>query len=578
MTNNNGNNNGNNGKKSGKTLNLKKILTTEKAPVDAVPRVNQPKFEQQVVLRQSPIWSRAILWSIMGVATFSVGWASIAKMEQVVLAQGLLKPEGAVKELQVPLNGVVQEVHVKDGEKVTKGQLLVTLDTQASQAEKESLLKIRDSLVQETKFYRIVMDRSLDPVSLERKILELNIPQEVAFLARNRTELIAENQLFRIQLGEEEQGTFLSPESLRRLEASQAEENSRAAAAQLQIEQLEKQLNQNQVKLRDAQEKLATDKATLAEIKQRNEQAIAKSEESLKIDEDILSGYQPLIEEGAIAQLQVDSQRKQVNDRYRQLVELRANGTIEYQNQQQQVDSRLAEIEQLLEEEQRLRLQIAQATEELTNTTSLSEKNVRDRIAANQQRIAELDSQLNKLIVENEKRIAEVDSQVSRAEQTLRYQEIFAPVDGIVFDLKAAPGYVPQPGPTEPILKIVPIENLIAEVYITNQDIGFVRENMDADVRIDTFPFSDYGDIQGKVLSVGSDALPPDQQYNFYRFPAKIKLDEQVLVINDGDREIPLQSGMSVSVNIKIREDRTVLGLITEGFTRTIEAFKQMRS
>ena len=84
-----------------------------------------------------------------------------------------------------------------------------------------------------------------------------------------------------------------------------------------------------------------------------------------------------------------------------------------------------------------------------------------------------------------------------------------------------------------------------------------------------------FGDIKGEVVSIGSDALPPDEIDGYYRFPVKVRLDSQLLE-TDG-REIPLQSGMSVSVNIKVREDRTVMSLLTELFTKKIESLKQVR-
>ncbi|MGK7875051.1 MAG: HlyD family efflux transporter periplasmic adaptor subunit [Xenococcaceae cyanobacterium] len=554
------------------------VVRDDASSQSSITRTQYPisKFEQAVILRQSPIWSRAILWTIIGVATFGIGWASIAKIEQVVLATGQLKPQGKVKEVQVSINGVVKDVYVEDGDHVQSGELLVTLDSTASVAELESLKNIRQSLTQETQFYRALMEQPLDPVQVERAILQLKLPREVASLARNRTALVAENQLFRVQLGDGDGSIVnLNSDQLARLQAARAELNSRAAAASLEIEQLQKQLNQNQVQLADAKAQLATDRLVLEEITVRNKLAITQAQESLEIEQKILEDLDPLVKEGALARLQYERQRQEVNDRYAALVEQRSTGAIEYDRQQQEVQTRLAEIEQLLSEQQRLRLDITQAKEELTNTTALSEKDVRDQIANNQKQIAEIDSQLTKLVVENEKRIAELNSEVSRAQMTLKYQELRAPVTGTVFDLQAAPGFVPQPSQAEALLKIVPDDNLIAEVFITNEDIGFVRENMKTDVRIDSFPFSEFGDIKGRVISIGSDALPPDEIHRFYRFPAKISLDQQALAIND--REIPLQSGMSVSVNIKVREKRTVLSLFTELFTKKVESLKQVR-
>jgi hemolysin D len=111
-------------------------------------------------------------------------------------------------------------------------------------------------------------------------------------------------------------------------------------------------------------------------------------------------------------------------------------------------------------------------------------------------------------------------------------------------------------------------------VYVTNADIGFVRTGMMVDVRVDSFPFSEFGDIKGEVVRIGSDALPPDEEHRFYRFPVRIKLDRQTILT--AGQEIQVQSGMSISANIKIRK-RTVMTIITDQFTRKIDSFQNVR-
>ncbi|HAC62037.1 MAG TPA: hemolysin secretion protein D [Cyanothece sp. UBA12306] len=531
--------------------------------------------EQAVILRQSPVWSRGVVWTIIGVTTATVIWASVASIEQVVSAQGQLKPQGTVKELQAPFDGVVKEVFIEDGDRVKKGQILVAMDSESTEAELISLNKVKKSLEQENRFYRTLMSTTLEPAQVQAAIIKLELPPEVAALALNRSSLLAENQLYQVQLGQTAPGNQLNPAEIARLRAARGELASRAMAAQLEMEQLEKQLRQTQIQLSDAKKQLNDDKKVLAEIRERNKQAKAEAEEALKIEESILGDVEPLLEEGALAKLQVERQKQSIVERKQRLTEQLANGTIEYDRQRQQVQDRQGEITRLQQEERRLELAIAQAKARWNNTVILTEKEVRDSISDNKERIAEIDSQLTKIIVENAKRIAELDSQISRTKVTLKYQEIKAPVAGTVFDLKAAPGYVPPPNKTEPLLKIVPDDNLVAEVDVTNQDIGFVRTGQKADVRIDSFPFSEFGDIKGEVLSIGSDALEPDEIHRFYRFPTKIKLDEQFL--ETSDREIPLQSGMSVSVNIKVRENRKVISLVTELFTKKVESLKQVR-
>ncbi|MDJ0897829.1 MAG: response regulator [Xenococcus sp. MO_188.B8] len=534
------------------------------------------KFEQTVILRPSPKWSRATIWAVAGVTVFTVTWAAIAKIEQVVPAVGQLKPEGSVKEVQVPTNGVVEEVKVDEGQRVEKGDVLLVLDSTTTKAQLDSLNNINRSLSQENKFYQALIDGKIAPNQIDRTIAQLEIPREIAYLARNRSQLSAEIALYRAQLGAKT--GELTVEQQARLRNAKAESDSRTAAARLEAEQLEKQLEQNQIQLADAREQLVTGRQVLAEIKQRNQESAQKSQESLEIEKKTLESIQPLVEEGAIAQLQLDRQQREINDIQASMIEQNARGIIEYNNQRQEVTTTQAEIQRLLEEEQRLRLDIAQAKEELINTTTSSDKDILDRIANHQQRIADIDTQLNRSIVENSKRLQENNAQISNYQQNLKYQEIKAPASGVILDLKAYPGYVPRtPVGSEPVLKIVPGDNLVAEVFIKPEDIGFVRMDMTTDVRISAFPFGEYGDVKGKVTYIGGSSLEPEPQppYNFTRFPAEVELEQQYINIKGENKD--LQSGMSVQANIRIRENRTVLSLFAEKFFTGLDKFKETK-
>lgn len=87
---------------------------------------------------------------------------------------------------------------------------------------------------------------------------------------------------------------------------------------------------------------------------------------------------------------------------------------------------------------------IAQSNEKFRNTAALSQEDLLAKITDNDKKIAEIDSQLTKVIVDNQKRIyeingqiGEIDSKLIQAQQTLKYQKITAPGDGTVFELKA---------------------------------------------------------------------------------------------------------------------------------------------
>lgn len=478
-------------------------------------------FDQPVVLQQTSAWSHAILWGIVGFASFGIIWASFARIEQAVPATGQLQPEGQVQPIQAPVGGVVEEIYVEDGQRVEKGELLVRFDPTSAEAQRRSLEEIRTSLERQNQFLRSQLNGSSTPNASQTQ--QLNLPPEILSLTANRATLLAENQLYQAQISGGVDPSGLSGDQITRIQADVAESRSREAAAQLEVSQLQEQLNQVLTQLSTARE-------------------------SLKIDEQVLADLRPLLEEGGIQRLQVTRQEQQV------------------------LESR-SEVERLAQEQQRLQFAISQAQEKLQNTVSVTRKDLLDKIAANQQQLATIDSQLNQKILDNEARLSEINSQLSQAEQTLKYQELRSPVDGVVFDVQAkGPGFVANT--SEPILKVVPDNALTAKVYVTNQDIGFIDEGMRADIRVDTFPFSEFGDIQGKIVNIGSDALPPDEEFRYYRFPVTIEMDQQFLETEG--RELPLQSGMAISANI-ITRDRTVMSIFTDQFTRQVDTLKNVR-
>ena len=535
--------------------------------------VKSRKFEQTVILRPSPRWSRATMAGIMGVTVFTIVWSLVAKIERVIPAQGIIQPTNKLQEIQVPTNGVVAKVKVEEGQRVKKGDVLLVLDSTTSKAQVNSLGKVRQSLQQENKFYRALMSGKLDLENIDEVIASLKIPREISELTRNRAALKAENEMFNALLNGSNQK--LAPEQQARLEASRADLRQRTASARLEVEQLEKQLEQTKIQLGDNRAQLATAKQNLKEITERNIEARQQAEDSLKIEEGTLKAIVPVYQQGGIAKLQVDQQKQRINDRKQTMVDDLKQGNLERDRQQQQVTTLQSEINRLLQEEQRLSLDISQAREQLDNTGTLSTKDLYDRRAENSKRLSEIDSQLNKTIVENDKQIAEINSQVSSAEQNLKYQTIKAPVTGDVFDLRAYPGYVPPSGQAaSPVLQIVPTENLVAEIFIKPKDIGFVEKGMTTDVRISAFNYSEYGDIKGKVKFISASALEPEPPYDFFRYVAKINLDKDYLNIK-GEKKY-IQPGMEVQANIRINENRTVWNLLTEQFLGGLDKFKEL--
>ena len=179
----------------------------------------------------------------------------------------------------------------------------------------------------------------------------------------------------------------------------------------------------------------------------------------------------------------------------------------------------------------------------------------------------------NQSIQELKGQVAGLKSNVTEANVNLRYKDVVSPVDGVIFDLKpTGPGFVAQS--SEPVMKIVPFNALQAKINIKSSDIGFIQLNKPVDISIDSFPANDFGVIRGNVIRIGSDVLPPDKENQFYRYPSVVRLQSQKMVLKSG-KELPLQAGMSLTANIKLRKV-SWLQLLLGGFKDKTDSLKEV--
>ena len=360
------------------------------------------------ISKQSPFWMQSTLIGLIPSASFGIIWLSVAKTEEIVTVTGKLEPRGSVQEIQMPLGGITSEILVKEGDSVVAGQIVMKLDTEATQK----------------RFDSVKESHNLKTYQLELKKLEL---QQYLELSSTEIEVLETN---------------------------------------------------------------------------------------LSLQERILSRFEMLLDEGAASELQYLQQLNKVSE---------DNGRLN----QARVD--------------RLRQQAVQ-----------------------NQEIQQLKTELQ-----------ELESRLTEASVNLRYQALKSPVDGVVFNLQPrGTGYVAQS--TETVMKIVPYDILEAHVEIPSNQIGFVKVGMPAEISIDSFPATDFGVLNGKVQSIGSDALSPNQAENRseYRYPAMIELSSQTLKLSNGQK-LPLQVGMSLSSNIKLRKV-SYLNLLLGTFQDKADSLRQL--
>ncbi len=192
-------------------------------------------------------------------------------------------------------------------------------------------------------------------------------------------------------------------------------------------------------------------------------------------------------------------------------------------------------------------------------------------------------------VQQSEKKLAQIDSDYRRqlhaerneiqgqfdklaqelSKQTHRQSllELKAPQDGVVKDLAThTAGTVVQPGTI--LLTLVPKDEILrAEVWVSNEDIGFVRQGQPVKLKFAAFPFQKYGMVEGAVEHVSADAADANsgdasasaeggKKNQLLGYKALVRLKTMALAMDGQD--FPLPAGMQTNAEIWLG-DRTVM-------------------
>lgn len=181
------------------------------------------------------------------------------------------------------------------------------------------------------------------------------------------------------------------------------------------------------------------------------------------------------------------------------------------------------------------------------------------------QRQSEILTQLN----QRREELTNLEGQLEQATRQKDRETIRAPIDGRVYNIQATLGEgTVEAG--EELLSILPQgENLSLSVKVLNRDIGFINEGDRTKVKLATFPYQEFGTIDGKVVRISPNATV-DQDLGLV-YTAEVELSKNsVKVMNE---DVPLAPGMAATAEIVTRQ-RSVLTFLLEPITRRFdEAF-----
>ncbi|HEY1863083.1 MAG TPA: HlyD family type I secretion periplasmic adaptor subunit [Roseiarcus sp.] len=210
---------------------------------------------------------------------------------------------------------------------------------------------------------------------------------------------------------------------------------------------------------------------------------------------------------------------------------------------------------------------------------------------------------VSQFIADNENKLADAARKADEARQALAKADarlartrLYAPTDGVIQQMAVTTvGQVVTTG--QQLVVLTPIGGkLQVEALVANLDIGFVKPGQDAVIKVDAFPFTRFGALQGKVVDIASAAIAeqdakralanatatanvapeaptaPGQPESFV-FPVTVSLDETAMKIDNAT--IPLTPGMTVTVEIRTDSRRVIDYLLSPLAKIGSEAFRE---
>ncbi|MFG6417010.1 HlyD family type I secretion periplasmic adaptor subunit [Roseateles sp. DC23W] len=204
------------------------------------------------------------------------------------------------------------------------------------------------------------------------------------------------------------------------------------------------------------------------------------------------------------------------------------------------------------------------------------------RLLEAQAALTETEQGLNAYRAETRRTLQERETQASlrgrqlteertKADKRNALTRLTAPVAGTVQQLAVhtSGGVVTE---AQVLLVLVPDDaEVTAEVVLENKDVGFVRAGQDVTIKLETFPYTRYGTVEAKVLSITADAVQDEKRGAI--FPASLVLD--TAVINVDGKRIKLAPGMNLTAEIKTGKRRVIDYLLSPVQKHLDESLKE---
>ena len=397
---------------------------------------------------------RIFALSIAAVLLAAIVWGWFGRIDTVAVASGRIIPGGKIKTIQSLEIGIVRAIHVRDGQAVKRGEVLIELDPTESGADRTRLGHDLMAARLDVARLKALAESPADP----DRVFEPPAEADPAMLAAARALMRAEGA-----------------------------EHREAIAG------IDAEVAQRKAEVRTIEAQIAAYGDTIPLVRERVE------------------AWRYLTEKEYASRLRLaELQERLVSQEHGLVVERR----------------RLAEVDEAI---------------------AVLKRRKAEKMAALAGRVGRELSEAMRLAVRLEQELA-------KALERLDNRVLRAPVEGVVQQLAVhtVGGVV---NAAQRLMVVVPTDApLEVEALVLNKDIGFVRAGQPAEIKIESFPFTRYGLIDGEVIHVSADSVEDERLGLVY--PMRVAMKRTTILV--GDDWVPFAPGMAVTAEVKTGERRAI--------------------
>ena len=477
-------------------------------------------LDRSILLEEtgSPAIFKLTIYCFFAFTIFFLVWSSLMRIDEVSIATGEIIPLGKTHKIQHLEGGIVARILVKDGEEVQKDQPLVEMDTSkiASQLNEARTHQLALS-ARVKRLEAFLKNRNLEPGAgpLTHDTWD---DGQIEILAKSFASLDAARKIIQHQIGQ--------------LDDEMAGLDLNLANVDVQLEKMKKDLK----RIKDDGERSAT--------MLKKEKALMQEEIDIReglVDQGLNSNIKFLILQREFYQLEKEQLEK---------VDAFLTKVSQYETQ-------IADLET---QKKNLPLEISKRKKrilELNNTLAEKESSILEKSYIQLDELREQLKQANENVVRN------ADS--------LTKAHIQSPTRGFVNSLKIhSSGVVVAAG--ELLMEIVPKDTpLVAEIRISNLDIGHVKAGQDVVLKLTTYDFSRYGSLKGRLLNLSANSYTSEKEEPY--FLGSVELNQ--FYLDPMEKKNPLLPGMTLRAEVITGNKSIMEYLIKPIYKNTKQALKE---